>query len=97
MFQFAVSVFQMLTITLPCHVAGSTPRDISSPPASAWTMLTDQKMMDHFDHSHRIHGAGIFTYIWVIYGANVGKYSVHGAYGIVREFQKMTDFQHLGA
>ena len=25
---------------------------------------------------------GIFTYIWVIYGANVGKYSIHGAYGI---------------
>jgi len=24
----------------------------------------------------------IFTYIWVIYGVNVGKYSIHGAYGI---------------
>ena len=24
---------------------------------------------------------GIFTYIWVIYGVNVGKYSIHGAYG----------------
>ena len=23
----------------------------------------------------------IFTYIWVIYGGNVGKYSIHGAYG----------------
>ena len=23
----------------------------------------------------------IFTYIWVIYGVNVGKYSMHGAYG----------------
>ena len=23
---------------------------------------------------------GIFTYIWVIYGVNVGKYSMHGAY-----------------
>jgi hypothetical protein len=22
-----------------------------------------------------LHGAGIFTYIWVIYGVNVGKYS----------------------
>jgi len=73
------------TITLPCHVAGSTPREISSPPASAWTMLTDQKMMDHFDHSHRIHGVGIFTYIWVIYGANV------------EQFQNMTDVQHLAA
>ena len=25
---------------------------------------------------------GIFTYVWVIFGANVGKYSIHGAYGI---------------
>ena len=26
---------------------------------------------------------GIFTYIWVIYGVNVGKYSMHGSYGII--------------
>ena len=26
---------------------------------------------------------GIFTYIWVIFGVNVGKYSIHGAFGIV--------------
>ena len=25
---------------------------------------------------------GIFTYIWVIYGVNVGKYTVHGSSGI---------------
>ena len=24
---------------------------------------------------------GIFIYIWVIFRANVGKYSIHGAYG----------------
>ena len=24
---------------------------------------------------------GIFTYIWVFLGANVGKYSIHGAHG----------------
>ena len=29
-----------------------------------------------------LHGAGIFTYIWVIFGANVDKYSIHGAYGL---------------
>ena len=28
---------------------------------------------------------GIFTYIWIIYGANVGKYSIHGACGICWE------------
>ena len=27
---------------------------------------------------------GIFTYIWVIYGVNVGKYSIHGSYGDIR-------------
>ena len=25
----------------------------------------------------------MFTYIWLLYGVNVGKYSIHGAYGIV--------------
>ena len=25
---------------------------------------------------------GIFKYIWVIFRANVGKYSIHGAYGL---------------
>jgi hypothetical protein len=26
---------------------------------------------------------GIFTCIWVIFGVNVGKYSIHGAYGYI--------------
>ena len=30
-----------------------------------------------------LHGAGIFTYIWAIYRVNVGKYSIHGAYGSI--------------
>ena len=25
---------------------------------------------------------GIFTYMWVIYGVNVGKYSIHGSCGV---------------
>jgi hypothetical protein len=29
----------------------------------------------------------IFTYIWVIFTANVGKYSIHGAYGIVSHYR----------
>ena len=28
----------------------------------------------------------VFTYIWVIYGVNVGKYSIHGAYGIAHVY-----------
>ena len=34
----------------------------------------------------------IFTYIWAIYGVNVGKYSIHGAYGYKAHGQKK---QHL--
>ena len=30
----------------------------------------------------RIHGTGIFTYIWLIFMGNVGKYTIHGSYGI---------------
>ena len=25
---------------------------------------------------------GIFTYVWVIFRENVGKYTIHGAYGL---------------
>ena len=31
--------------------------------------------------SHRIHGTGIFTYIWLIFMVNVGIYTIHGSYG----------------
>jgi len=30
--------------------------------------------------SHRIHGTGIFTYIWLIFMVNVGIYTIHGSY-----------------
>ena len=34
-------------------------------------------------NTHRIHGTGIFTYIFsLIYMVNVGKYTIHGWYGI---------------
>ena len=33
---------------------------------------------------------GIFTYIWVIFGVNVGKYSIHGAYESKILFVKLT-------
>ena len=29
---------------------------------------------------------GIFTYIWVIFRADVGKYSIHGAYGYITNY-----------
>ena len=31
--------------------------------------------------THRIHGTGIFTYIWLIFMVNVGKHTIHGSYG----------------
>ena len=31
--------------------------------------------------SHANHGIGIFTYIWLIFIANVEKYTIHGWYG----------------
>ena len=33
-------------------------------------------------HTQMIHGAGIFTYIWIIYELNVAKYTIHGSSGI---------------
>ena len=32
-------------------------------------------------HSYRIDGTGIFTYIWLRFRVNVGKYAIHGCYG----------------
>ena len=31
---------------------------------------------------------GIFTYIWAIFGVNVGKYSIHGASGIYHSYHR---------
>ena len=35
-----------------------------------------------------IHGAGIFTYIWLIFLVHVGKYNIHGWYGYPISFSK---------
>ena len=35
-----------------------------------------------FSHTHRIHGTGIFTYIYHKHKLNVGRYTIHGSYGI---------------
>ena len=34
--------------------------------------------------SDRIHGTGIFPYIWLILMVNVGKYTIHGSYGSLK-------------
>ena len=33
-------------------------------------------------HTLTIHGTGMFTYIWLIFMVNVGRYTIHGCYGI---------------
>ena len=38
--------------------------------------------------SHRIHGTGIFTYIWFIFMVNVGKFTIHGSFGHEPRCQK---------
>ena len=37
---------------------------------------------------------GIFTYIWVIYGPNVAKYTIHGSSGIYRYISKCSIDHH---
>ena len=40
-------------------------------------------------HMPRCSMYGIFTYIWLIFGVNaVGKYSIHGAYGMEKTAEK---------
>ena len=54
-------------------------------PQSCWTGHRGRRVGSEavFFHSHRIHGTGIFTYIWLKCMVNVGKYATHGYYGIV--------------
>ena len=33
------------------------------------------------DVTHKIHGTGIFTCMWLILKVNVGKYAIHEPYG----------------
>ena len=42
--------------------------------------------------SHRIHGAGIFTYIYHKNQPNVGKYTIHGSCGNRKYIFKLVDF-----
>ena len=47
-----------------------------------WLVVSKMTGWFSISYTQRIHGAGIFTYIWAIFGVNVGKYSIHGSYGI---------------
>ena len=43
--------------------------------------------------AHRIHGTGIFTYIWLSFVVNVGKYTINGSYGLWRREMRI---RHVG-
>ncbi len=41
------------------------------------------------DPTHTIHGTnGVFTYIWLFFMVNVGKYTIHGCYGHISTLSK---------
>ena len=40
---------------------------------------------------HRIHGIGIFTYIYHKNQPNVGKYTIHGSYGYLQMYGHLKD------
>ena len=43
-----------------------------------WKPLSKRLALSKKSHSHRIHGTGIFTYMYHKHQANVGKYTIHG-------------------
>ena len=58
--------------------AGRTP-DSGAAPGTAWRRRSSQQIGGS-SITHRIHGTGIFTYIWFTFMVNVGKYTIHGSY-----------------
>ena len=54
-------------------------------PAGVGSVVMGMRMMIIWDYMYPICSMySIFTYIWAIYGVNVGKYSIHGAYGYTK-------------
>ena len=49
--------------------------------AMGWDDLDDTSGVGFHLKTHMLHGAGIFTNIYPINHPNVGKYTIHGAYG----------------
>ena len=52
--------------------------------------VKDMKLLDAINASNAVTKSypigsiyGIFTYIWLIFMANVGKYIIHGSYGYI--------------
>ena len=66
--------------SLPFHESGwKGPSDLQN--AMGWDDLDDTSGVGFHLKTHMLHGAGIFTNIYPINHPNVGKYTIHGAYG----------------
>ena len=64
-----------------CDTNFNIPRSRLEPDKKS-TRLSAVKLMEQLIiNTHRIHGTGIFPYIWLIFMV-VGKYTIHGSYGI---------------
>ena len=53
------------------------------------SVLTNGTCKLRFPLTHMLH-VWLIYHIWVIFGANVGKYSIHGAYGWVLDYQTIS-------
>ena len=62
--------------TNPCVHEKPRRRDPWGVGCNGYTSGVINKPLQH-TISHTIHGTGIFTYIWLIYMVNVGKYTIH--------------------
>ena len=51
---------------------------LSQRPCGLARLLQQSAIYNLRSKSHRIHGTGIFTYIWLIFMVNVSKYTIHG-------------------
>ena len=60
----------------------------SRAPVKSCPMGSTSGVQPHFTiiHLPKWSMYGIFTYIWVSYGVNVGKYSIHGASGLINHW-----------
>ena len=54
---------------------------LSQRPCGLARLLQRSAICNLRSKSYRIHGTGIFTYIWLILMVNVSKYTIHGSYG----------------
>ena len=58
-------------------------------PSEPWFVYC-KEMWNSENITHTIHGTGIFTYLWLIFMVNIGKYTIHGSYGSLKRIDLYT-------